>query len=276
MHFDELYKFSDCTLQSVRDTLHDMETNLRMGYNKAMPRRRWSNLDKTRSHFMVKDIDRQLLERRLMRSLEKFTSHNYKLVVKVVFIPRSSQNQRNLPRDIPLDRIEIHRYDTKGVKVIKEIMQTKTELTLEQTQQGVSDEDLNFNKDDYISFQDQEKYEHVSSKVRSTQEGKISQDDDMRLYLADDLKKLKDHTQVKLKGTISSLKSKDHYTYHKMKDKESRPRAKTKVIGRMLSLRFFVKGFTLLRGEIVSKDKKRLVTPKSIARGPLDSFWNLK
>ncbi|GJR60845.1 hypothetical protein Tco_1503007 [Tanacetum coccineum] len=46
---DELYKFSD-----------------------AMPRRRWSHVDKTRSHIMVKDIDRQLRERRLMRSLEKF------------------------------------------------------------------------------------------------------------------------------------------------------------------------------------------------------------
>ncbi|GJU90731.1 hypothetical protein Tco_1303154 [Tanacetum coccineum] len=54
------------------DTLHDMATNLRMGYNKAMLRRRWSNLDKTRSHILVKDIDRQLRERRLMRSLEKF------------------------------------------------------------------------------------------------------------------------------------------------------------------------------------------------------------
>ncbi|GJW32302.1 hypothetical protein Tco_0052334 [Tanacetum coccineum] len=55
---NELHKFSDSTLQSVRDTLHDMATNLRMGYNKAMPRRRLSNLDKTQSHIMVKDIDR--------------------------------------------------------------------------------------------------------------------------------------------------------------------------------------------------------------------------
>ncbi|GJS04384.1 hypothetical protein Tco_0320892 [Tanacetum coccineum] len=54
------------------DILHDMATNLRMGYNKAMPKRRWSNLDKTQSHIIVKEIDRQLLERRLMRSLEKF------------------------------------------------------------------------------------------------------------------------------------------------------------------------------------------------------------
>nr|GEV06747.1 probable phospholipid-transporting ATPase 4 [Tanacetum cinerariifolium] len=41
------------TFQSVRDTLHDMATNLRIGYNKAMPKRRWSHLDKTRSHIMV-------------------------------------------------------------------------------------------------------------------------------------------------------------------------------------------------------------------------------
>ncbi|GJU33222.1 hypothetical protein Tco_1176811 [Tanacetum coccineum] len=58
MRSDELYKFSDSTLQSVQDTLHDMATNLRMGYNKAMPRRRLSNLDKTQSYIMVKDIDR--------------------------------------------------------------------------------------------------------------------------------------------------------------------------------------------------------------------------
>ncbi|GJT35986.1 hypothetical protein Tco_0718461 [Tanacetum coccineum] len=66
------YKFSDGTLQSVRDTLHDMATNLRMGYNKSMLERRWSHLDKTQSHIMVKEIDSQLLERRLMRSMEKF------------------------------------------------------------------------------------------------------------------------------------------------------------------------------------------------------------
>ncbi|GKA76854.1 hypothetical protein Tco_0783315 [Tanacetum coccineum] len=72
MRSDELYKFSDGTLQSVRDTLHDMATNLRMGYNKAMLKRIWTHLDKTRSHIMVKKIDHQLRERRLMRSIEKF------------------------------------------------------------------------------------------------------------------------------------------------------------------------------------------------------------
>ncbi|GKA10457.1 hypothetical protein Tco_0689890 [Tanacetum coccineum] len=68
----ELYKFSDDTLISIRDKLKDMANNLEMGYTSVMPRRRWSNLDKKRSRIMVKDIDRQLLERRLMKSLEKF------------------------------------------------------------------------------------------------------------------------------------------------------------------------------------------------------------
>ncbi|GJZ02614.1 hypothetical protein Tco_0520575 [Tanacetum coccineum] len=68
----ELYKFSDGTLISVRDKLKDMSNNLKMGYNSVMPRRRWSNLAKKWSRIMVKDIDCQLLEKRLMRSLEKF------------------------------------------------------------------------------------------------------------------------------------------------------------------------------------------------------------
>ncbi|GJR87952.1 hypothetical protein Tco_0211963 [Tanacetum coccineum] len=72
MRSDELYKFNDGTLQSVRDTIHDMAANLRMGYNKAMSNRIWTHLDKTRSHIIVKEIDHQLRERRLMRSLEKF------------------------------------------------------------------------------------------------------------------------------------------------------------------------------------------------------------
>ncbi|GKB96265.1 hypothetical protein Tco_0982402 [Tanacetum coccineum] len=54
----------------------------------------------------------------------------------------------------------------------------------------------NFKKDDYTSFKDQEKYEHVSPKVTSTQDGKRSQDDDKRLCLADDLKEAqRSHTR---------------------------------------------------------------------------------
>ncbi|GKF25966.1 hypothetical protein Tco_0081860, partial [Tanacetum coccineum] len=91
----------------------------------------------------------------------------------------------------------------------------------------------NFQKDGYSSFQDQENYEHVGMKVTSTKDGKRSQDDDKRLCLADDLKEAQFHMQVKLKGTNSKPKVKDHYAYHKLKDIDSRPRAKTEDIRRM-------------------------------------------
>ncbi|GJW39524.1 hypothetical protein Tco_0065369 [Tanacetum coccineum] len=84
-------------------------------------------------------------------------------------------------------------------------MQNETELTLEQTQQGVNDEVLvkrtvssaaklcqgdslefyqitvkEFKKDEYPSFQDKERYEHVGLEVTRPQEGKRSQDDEKR------------------------------------------------------------------------------------------------
>ncbi|GKC65376.1 hypothetical protein Tco_1097974 [Tanacetum coccineum] len=66
---DELYKLCDGTLTFVRRVLHDIANNLRMDY---LPKRRWSNLDRKRSRIMIKEINQQLFERRLMRNLEKF------------------------------------------------------------------------------------------------------------------------------------------------------------------------------------------------------------
>ncbi|GJW40669.1 hypothetical protein Tco_0066514 [Tanacetum coccineum] len=66
---NELYKFCDDTLTSVQSVLHDIASNLRMDY---LPKRRWSKLDRKRSRIMIKAIDQQLFERRLMRNLEKF------------------------------------------------------------------------------------------------------------------------------------------------------------------------------------------------------------
>ncbi|GJR49867.1 hypothetical protein Tco_1400388 [Tanacetum coccineum] len=66
---DELYKFSNGMLTSVRSVLHDIASNLRMDY---LPKRRWSNLEKQRSRIMIKATDKLQLKRRLMRNLEKF------------------------------------------------------------------------------------------------------------------------------------------------------------------------------------------------------------
>ncbi|GJT28022.1 hypothetical protein Tco_0908297 [Tanacetum coccineum] len=71
MRADELYKFSDGTLNDVRSDLHEIVARIRMEY---LPMRKWSNLDKKRARVMVQDIDKQLYERRLMRNLEKFVS----------------------------------------------------------------------------------------------------------------------------------------------------------------------------------------------------------
>ncbi|GJS74221.1 hypothetical protein Tco_0707062, partial [Tanacetum coccineum] len=70
MRDDELYMFSDGTLTSVRKTLHYRLMNFWIGYNDDMPKRKWTKKDQFRSNIMVNMIDKQLLERRIMRSLE--------------------------------------------------------------------------------------------------------------------------------------------------------------------------------------------------------------
>ncbi|GJY43544.1 hypothetical protein Tco_0431757 [Tanacetum coccineum] len=74
MRSDELYKFSDRTLNGVRTSLDDITKNIRMDY---LPKRRWSTLEKKRDNIMIKTIDKQLKERRLMRILEKFVSERH-------------------------------------------------------------------------------------------------------------------------------------------------------------------------------------------------------
>nr|GEY52816.1 hypothetical protein [Tanacetum cinerariifolium] len=69
MSFDELYKFSDGTLTRLLSSLKDITQNIDMEY---LPKRRWSTLEKKRAHYMTKDINKLLKERRMMRSLEKF------------------------------------------------------------------------------------------------------------------------------------------------------------------------------------------------------------
>ncbi|GJX01630.1 hypothetical protein Tco_0185543 [Tanacetum coccineum] len=69
MRSDELYKFCDGTLNRLLTSLNDITNNINMEY---LPKRRWSNLEKKRAHYMIKDINMLLKERRMMRSLEKF------------------------------------------------------------------------------------------------------------------------------------------------------------------------------------------------------------
>ncbi|GJX05568.1 hypothetical protein Tco_0191484, partial [Tanacetum coccineum] len=81
----ELYKFSDGTLTRLLSSLEDITKNIDMEY---LPKRRWSNLEKKRAHFMIKVINKLLKERRMMRSLDKF-------VVKMEILLELTSNKHN-------------------------------------------------------------------------------------------------------------------------------------------------------------------------------------
>nr|GEV24430.1 hypothetical protein [Tanacetum cinerariifolium] len=132
MRSNKLYKFCDGTLSSVIMVLHDIAYSLEIDY---LPKRHWSNLEKKRSRIMIKAIDKLLFKRRLMRNLEKFVCvHDYGNDL--------SQNQRDLPKDNPLNSVEVLRHEKKSKSENKGKVPTEIELVLEQTQQGTSYEVL--------------------------------------------------------------------------------------------------------------------------------------
>ncbi|GJZ02020.1 hypothetical protein Tco_0519981 [Tanacetum coccineum] len=68
---DELYKFLDSTLKSVRDEIHHRVLDFRLDYNMEMPKRKWTTVDRNRSGLMIELIDKQLREREIIRNLER-------------------------------------------------------------------------------------------------------------------------------------------------------------------------------------------------------------
>ncbi|GJS80310.1 hypothetical protein Tco_0730191 [Tanacetum coccineum] len=68
---DELYKFSDGTLKKVRDELHHRVLDFLLGYNDEMSKRKWTAIDRKRSQLMVKIINKQMRERRVIWNLER-------------------------------------------------------------------------------------------------------------------------------------------------------------------------------------------------------------
>nr|GEU90084.1 hypothetical protein [Tanacetum cinerariifolium] len=68
IRIDELYKFSDGTLNDVRNALDDRLKGIRMQY---LPQTIWRKGDKDRAAAMIQSIDKMLKTRRIMRSLER-------------------------------------------------------------------------------------------------------------------------------------------------------------------------------------------------------------
>nr|GFC16641.1 hypothetical protein [Tanacetum cinerariifolium] len=69
MRIDELHKFSDGTLNVVRNALDDRLKGIRMQY---LPQTIWRKGDKDIAAAMIQAIDKMLKTRRIMRSLERF------------------------------------------------------------------------------------------------------------------------------------------------------------------------------------------------------------
>nr|GFB87857.1 hypothetical protein [Tanacetum cinerariifolium] len=69
MRIDELYKFSDGTLNDVRNALDDRLKGIQMQY---LPTTICRKEDKDRAAAMIQAIDKMLKTRRIMRSLERF------------------------------------------------------------------------------------------------------------------------------------------------------------------------------------------------------------
>ncbi|GJS99571.1 hypothetical protein Tco_0820741 [Tanacetum coccineum] len=72
MRADEVYKFGVRTLKKVCDKLDHILHNFELGYNDGMPKRAWTEKDKKQTTSMLEKIEKTLLTRWIMRSLECF------------------------------------------------------------------------------------------------------------------------------------------------------------------------------------------------------------
>nr|GEW26826.1 hypothetical protein [Tanacetum cinerariifolium] len=72
MREEEVYKFGDGTLKKVHDELNYRLHNFVLRYNDGMPKRAWSKTDQKRTKSMLKEIEKTLLKRWIMMSLECF------------------------------------------------------------------------------------------------------------------------------------------------------------------------------------------------------------
>ncbi|GKF23081.1 hypothetical protein Tco_0075403 [Tanacetum coccineum] len=86
---NELYKFSDGTLKSIRDEIHNRVLDFRLDYNTEMPKRKWTAVDQRRSRLIVELIDKQLTEREIIRNQERLVGArelemDYKLMMRTV------------------------------------------------------------------------------------------------------------------------------------------------------------------------------------------------
>ncbi|GJV12256.1 hypothetical protein Tco_1353797 [Tanacetum coccineum] len=147
IEFKELYTPS---YKPPRDEIHHRVLNFHLGYNDEMLRRKWTAIDKNRSELMAELIDKQMRERRIFKNIKRLVG------------AREPQNQRDLPRDIPLDRVEVlrNRVNTYAIR------NTKLLSGIEDSHHGPNDamhnpsQPLNISQKTLVSFLTETK--HIS------------------------------------------------------------------------------------------------------------------
>ncbi|GJS24647.1 beta-amyrin 28-oxidase-like protein [Tanacetum coccineum] len=184
MRSDELYKFSDGTLTRLLSSLEDITKNIDMTY---LPKRRWSTLEKKRAHFMIKDINKLLKERRMMRSLEKFVGELAEFDKSNTYV--------------------LERFDTSSGNPVKEIL-------------------LKLNQPDHRIFKDggEERYEHIGSNVTSARDGKVYKMA-IRDYAGLIISRSSKITSMSRQKNLIKSKVYNHYNKSQVNDRSSRLRA---------------------------------------------------
>ncbi|GJV71306.1 hypothetical protein Tco_1491301 [Tanacetum coccineum] len=94
---DELYKFSDGTLKSVRDKIHHRVLDFLLDYNTEKPKRKWTAVDRKRLGLMIELIDKQLREREIIRNLERLVgARELEMDYKLMTCTRQSVKAKEL------------------------------------------------------------------------------------------------------------------------------------------------------------------------------------
>ncbi|GJR55833.1 hypothetical protein Tco_1406354 [Tanacetum coccineum] len=128
LRFNEIYKFSDGTLQQIDEALDYRVKEFRVNRtNLGMNTRFWTKKDVVRSKEFMFAIQKRLKTRRIFQNLESFVGgriregdyRSYKDGKVRYPLPRSCQNRRDLPRDNPLASVEVlrNRVTTYAVRI---------------------------------------------------------------------------------------------------------------------------------------------------------------
>ncbi|GKC25439.1 hypothetical protein Tco_1027589 [Tanacetum coccineum] len=181
MRIDELHKFSDGTLDDVQIALNDRLKEIRMQYLPQTIRRQ---RDKENARAIIQAIKKKLKTRRIMRSLKKFVGGRpYEDHVEfdesdTHVLERLNTSAGNPVKEILLKlNLPDHRNIYKEGHGDKEFQRNFCHSHTKRL--SLSDEVLklkNFKKDATINLfksTNQERYEHVGSKVTSSQDGKV-------------------------------------------------------------------------------------------------------